>query len=89
MFHYIYVLENKDGRLYIGYTTDLRKRFREHNRKRAVSTKAYAPWRLIHYEAYFNEHDARRREYYFKTNQGSRALKRMLKVYFYTVRSKQ
>jgi len=89
MFHYVYLLENRDRKLYIGYTTDLRRRFREHNRKLTVSTKAYAPWRLIHYEAYYDENDARRREYYLKTTQGGRALKRMLKHYFYTYTSKQ
>ena len=42
------------------------------------------PWRLIHYEAYRNEDDAKRREKYLKTSQGSRLLKRMLKEYFYS-----
>ena len=41
------------------------------------------PWHLIHYEAYYNEDDAKRREKYLKTSQGSRLLKRMLKEYFY------
>ncbi len=41
------------------------------------------PWKLVHYEAYRNEDDAKRRERYLKTNQGSRLLKRMLKEFFY------
>ncbi len=41
------------------------------------------PWKLIHNEAYLNEKDAKRREKYLKTSQGSRLLKRMLKKYFY------
>ena len=89
MFHYVYILENNEKRLYIGYTTNLRKRFREHNRKLTVSTKAYAPWKLIHYEAYFNEEDAQRRERYLKTNQGNKMLKFMLKKYFSVYTSKQ
>lgn len=84
MFYYVYILRSKksDG-LYIGYTNDLKKRFQEHNRKLNFSTKALTPWELIHYEAYLNESDARRREKYLKTNQGARLLKRMLKEYFY------
>jgi len=84
MFYYVYILQNiKNSKLYIGYTRDLKKRLQEHNRGLVFSTKAYKPWRLIFFEAYHNEKDARRRERYLKTNQGSRLLKRMLKEYFY------
>lgn len=84
MFHYVYVLESlKHSNLYIGYADDLRKRLNEHNRGLVFSTKPYKPWRIVHYEAYLNEFDAKRREKYLKTNQGARLLKRMLKEYFY------
>ena len=89
MFHYVYVIESiKSNNLYIGYTTDLRKRLEYHNHGRNISTKPYRPWRLIHYEAYRNEDDAKRREKYLKTSQGSRLLKRMLKEYFYNQKQK-
>lgn len=84
MFFYVYVLESKKtDQLYIGYTTDLKERLQEHNRGTVFSTKPYIPWNLIHYEAYRNIKDAKRRERYLKTTQGSRLLKRMLKEYFY------
>lgn len=84
MFHYVYVLQSlKNNSFYIGYTSDLRKRFKQHNIGADEYTKKYLPWQLIHYEAYLSEKDARRREKYLKTNQGSRLLKRMLKEYFY------
>lgn len=90
MFHYVYVLESlKNNELYIGYCADLRKRVREHNRGLNFSTKPYLPWQLIHYEAYRNERDARRREKYLKTNQGARLLKRMLKEYLYSKKDKR
>jgi len=88
MFYYVYVLEsivNKDY-LYIGSTSDLRKRIAKHNRAINFSTKKYVPWRLIFYEAYLSKTDARRREKYLKSNQGSRLLKRMLKDYFYNIK---
>lgn len=89
MFYYVYILESlKDGSLYKGYTNDLRNRFNEHNRGLNFSTKSKMPWKLVHYEAYLNEKDARRREKYLKTSQGMRLLKRMLKEYFYKNRSK-
>jgi len=74
--------------LYVGYTSDLEKRFKEHNRGMNFSTKALCPWQLIHYEAYLDIDDAMRREKYLKTSQGSRLLKRMLKEYFYKIKSK-
>lgn len=63
-------------------------RLQEHNRGLNFSTKLNKPWRLIHFEAYLHTKDAKRREGYLKTNQGSRLLKRMLKEFFYTKRSK-
>ena len=74
--------------LYIGYTTNLQRRIKEHNRGMSFSTKAYRPWHLIYCEAYLNEKDAKRRERYLKTNQGAMLLKRQLKEYFYEKKSK-
>lgn len=89
MFFYVYILQSiKNKDLYIGYTNDLRRRLEEHNLKLNFSTKSGAPWKLIHYLAYLNEIDAKRREKYLKTNQGSRLLKRMLKEYFYSEKFK-
>ena len=84
MFYYVYVLQSKkNDSLYVGYTSDLRRRFQEHNCGLNFSTKPSLPWKLIHYEAYLNHDDAKRRENYLKTNQDSRLLKRLLKKYFY------
>jgi len=81
---YVYVLESKNNvELYIGYTSDLAKRVKEHNSGKNKSTKRYIPWKLIYYEACINMNDAKRREKYFKTTQGRRLLKRRLKDYFY------
>jgi len=89
MFYYVYIIESiKNNVLYIGFTNNLKNRLQEHNRGLNFSTKTQKPWRLIHFEAYLNEEDAKRREGYLKTNQGSRLLKRMLKEYFYRKRSK-
>ncbi len=88
MFHYLYVIQstiNKNS-LYTGFTRNLRNRLVEHNAGKNVSTRRLRPWALIFYEAYLNEDDARRREKYLKTSQGSRLIKRMLKDYLYTQR---
>ncbi len=79
-FYYVYVLRSlvKDF-IYVGFTTDLKRRFSQHNNREELSTKHYAPLELIYYEAYRNEKDAKRRERYLKTTKGKTTLKIMLK----------
>jgi len=82
-FYYVYILHNSiKNFIYIGYSEDLKKRFESHNKGRNKSTKAYVPLELIHYEAYKNMADAKRRELYLKTNSGRTTLMTMLKEYF-------
>jgi len=60
---YTYLLRSlKNEKLYIGYTNDLKKRLGEHNKRLVTSTKKYAPWELIYYEAFKDESCARSRE---------------------------
>lgn len=82
-FHYVYVLYNKSKNfIYIGYSDDLKQRLEEHNSGKSKSTKHYIPLEIIHYEAYRNEKDAKRREEYLKKNRGRTTLMTMLKEYF-------
>lgn len=81
-FYYVYVLRSINHNfLYVGFTEDLKKRFKEHNNKEELSTKYYAPFDLIHYEAYKCGKDAKRREEYLKTTKGKTTLKVMLKEF--------
>ncbi|MFA6269588.1 MAG: GIY-YIG nuclease family protein [Candidatus Paceibacterota bacterium] len=85
---YTYFLQSENyDETYIGFTSDLKNRVREHNQGLTPSTKRYRPWKLVYYEACVNEKDAKRREGYLKTTQGSRMLKRRLKEYFYELKS--
>jgi putative endonuclease len=74
-FHYVYVLESfKDGKRYIGYSNNLKKRLEEHRKGLSFSTKFRLPFKLIYFEGCLNEEDAKRREQYLKTTQGRRFL---------------
>jgi putative endonuclease len=54
--YYVYILRKYEGsEIYIGYTSDLKRRFKEHN------TKSRS-WELVYYEAYKARKDARIRE---------------------------
>ena len=60
---YVYVLKSeKDGKLYIGQTSDLRRRIKEHNSGQTRSTKSRIPFQLIYYEAYLDFRDVKIRE---------------------------
>lgn len=78
--YYVYVLQGKNiSNWYTGYTSDLRKRFREHEEGKSTWTKSRGPWKLIYYEACLNEQDALTREKYLKSTMGKRYLKNRLK----------
>ena len=80
--YYVYILRSEaDCGLYIGFTTDLRKRLKAHQAGEAFATSYRGPWRLIYYEAYLDEQDALGREEYLKSGSGRRFLKSQLKHY--------
>ncbi|MBI2449916.1 MAG: GIY-YIG nuclease family protein [Candidatus Nealsonbacteria bacterium] len=82
-FYYVYVLYSKaKDFIYIGYSENLVQRIQEHNSGKSKSTKHFIPLEVIHYEAYKNIKDAKRREEYLKTNRGKTTLMTMLKEYF-------
>ena len=60
---YVYLLRSKiDNALYIGFTNNLERRFREHNNGLVASTKLREPFELVYFEGYKSERDARLRE---------------------------
>ena len=67
---YGYLLKNKLDKIYTGYTSALRKRFKAPNRGAVKSAKNGRPRRLSYYEAYLSPRDARIRENALK-NYGS------------------
>ena len=76
---YVYVLKSKkDGKLYIGFTLDLRLRLQEHHNGKVKSTCYRRPLELIYYEAYKNEKIARKREKQLKSGKAHTALKKRL-----------
>ena len=80
MFYYVYILKSlKNNSLYIGYTSNLKQRFKSHNDGKNIATKPYLPYKLIFYEAFLNIDDAKSREEYLKSGWGLKTLKNMLK----------
>jgi putative endonuclease len=77
---YVYILFSElDYQLYTGFTPDLKSRFKAHIQGFVKATKHRRPLRLIYYESYEEELDARRREKYLKGGNGRGELKIQLK----------
>jgi len=75
----VYILfSEKDHLLYIGFSANLEKRIETHNSGGSKSTAYRRPLVLIFCEYYLFEDDARKREKYFKTTMGKKAIKLML-----------
>jgi len=72
---YVYVLQSKkDIKYYIGFTTDLKKRFKEHILGRVKATFYRRPLELIYYECYKNKKIAQKREGQLKSGKAHIAL---------------
>ena len=77
--HYTYVLlSDLDGRFYTGSTSDLKRRFAQHNEGEVPCTKSRRPFRLVYYEACLSKADAVARERYLKSGMGKRYLRNRL-----------
>ena len=80
--YYFYLLQslNRPNEIYTGSTVDLKKRLKEHNQGKTESSRRYKPWKLVYYEAYLSENDARIREQKFKRHgKGNDELKKRIK----------
>jgi len=69
--YYVYFLKSlKSDFRYVGYTSGLEKRFKEHNEGQNKSTKPYRPFEIDAYVAVKTEEIAKSLEKYFKTGSG-------------------
>jgi putative endonuclease len=76
--HFVYLLyAEKFDSFYIGYSTDLERRLKEHNAGLTKSTKAKQPWKLVYFESYDSQHDALKRERFLKAQRNKAFYKRL------------
>ncbi|TKB98605.1 GIY-YIG nuclease family protein [Pedobacter cryophilus] len=74
---YVLLSEVKKTR-YVGFTSNLDRRLKEHNSGFNKSTKAYKPWKLVYKEIFELKLDARKRELYLKSGIGREFLNDLL-----------
>ena len=61
--NHVYILQSeKNGRFYVGSTTDLNERIKKHSGGSVLSTKAYRPWKIVFRQEFESYSDARKAE---------------------------
>ena len=77
---FVYLLKSeKDGKLYIGYTNNLKRRLEEHTHGLSKATKPRGNLTLVYYESYKSRRDAVFREKQLKRfSQAYTALKQRI-----------
>jgi predicted GIY-YIG superfamily endonuclease len=70
--YYAYILESEKnpGKIYRGFTSDLRQRLQVHNEGKCLATRNLRPWKIKFYAAFESEHLAREFERYMKSGSG-------------------
>ena len=75
----VYVLHSTSfDRKYVGMTSDVDRRLKQHNAGETKSTKPYLPWRVVYFESFETYEKGREREKYFKSAAGRIFLKKIL-----------
>jgi len=70
-----------DSGFYIGFSTNLRARLRQHQNGESLATKSRGPWKLVYFEAYTERENAEGREKFLKSGAGRRFLRAQLRHY--------
>ncbi|MCH7931790.1 MAG: GIY-YIG nuclease family protein [Proteobacteria bacterium] len=70
--HYVYLIESiaASGQRYVGLTTDLKHRLRDHNAGKSAHTSKFRPWRRVTYIAFSDRPKAEAFERYLKSGSG-------------------
>ncbi len=69
---YVYLIESVSvpGQRYVGFTTNLKQRFDDHNAGKSSHTAKFKPWLLVTYIAFSDRANAEDFERYLKSGSG-------------------
>jgi putative endonuclease len=76
--YYVYILENAEGKHYIGHTEDLVSRLKRHNAGQVRATKNKGSWKIVYNEDFKSRIEASDREKQIKSYKGGEAFKKLL-----------
>lgn len=68
MKHFVYILQSGDGRYYTGYTTDITRRLKEHQKGSGSKfTRAFGAKKILYSETFSSKSKALKREAQIKS----------------------
>ena len=75
----VYAIRSKiKNYIYVGLTTNLEKRLKQHNKGYTKSTKPFRPFEIIYFEEVETRILARKRKKYFKSGIGKEFLRKLI-----------
>ncbi len=72
----VYVIRSEEGYIYVGMTTNLENRLKQHNAGSSQWTRRGSGWQVVYCEECDDSENAREREKYFKNRAGKEWLHR-------------
>ncbi|MEQ8359188.1 MAG: GIY-YIG nuclease family protein [Cytophagales bacterium] len=77
--YYVYFLSNQSGNfIYVGYSSNVHRRVKQHNAGKVISTKFHRPLTLKGYLAVETKKRALKLEHYFKGGSGKAFLRKRI-----------
>lgn len=78
--YFVYIIRSikYQDQIYVGKTTNLKKRLSDHNCGTTTHTEKYMPWELIVYISFYDEQKAIEFEQYLKSGSGREFRKKRL-----------
>ena len=81
---FVYILKSEvDGSFYIGYTSDLAKRLKEHNEGLSVYSSRKKPWIVVYYEKFEVKSEALKREKFLKKQKNREFYTRLMEEFVF------
>jgi len=73
----VYVIQNREGKFYIGLSDDVARRVEQHNAGSSKWTKGKGPWKLVWCSEAMNLSEARKLELLLKRQKGGAGFSRL------------
>jgi len=77
--HFLYILKSeKDGKYYIGVSSDPKRRLQEHNKGLSRATKYRKPFKLVRVESFDSVSEAYKRERWLKGLKSAKIIEKII-----------
>ena len=78
MFYSYILISEKNGRYYVGHSSDLVERLNTHNIGKVKSTRNKGPWKCVYFEEYNTKLGANRRELEIKKQKSKKYIEDLI-----------